>query len=573
MATDSNRWTRNGPGLPWTGEDALITLARLLALTSSQEPLVDLLDELLRFAEQLTPEMRCSILLADPSAGVLRSGAAPTLPFTYTSAIDPLQIADGMGSCGTAAARREAVIVSDIAQSPFWAGYTDLAREHNLGACWSVPLMDSDGVLLGTCAMYYSQPRAPTAAEFNLITITGSIAALVIQRHRDAESLRASEARYRELATELQRARTDLQAILDNVPARITSWDAASTLCFANRVAMAEFDSPPNAIVGKHIRELAGEERYRKARPYIDRTLAGEHQVQEQLETQPDGSPRFCHTQYVPKLQDGAVAGLYALTIDVTDVRNAYERIRELAQRLETVREEERRTVALQLHEGIAQDLYATRLGLEHLGRSAERVSDSTTCRELIHSIDQCIGATRQIANDLQPAALAHLQLTEALKEHALRFGEISGLKINVTEIAPFCALDEATGLLFFRTAQEALTNVVRHARASRVDVVLSKNSRIITMDVTDDGVGIEESALAKPGSLGLLGIRERVSALGGSLVLRRNPGGGTTVSVHLPAGELANDVPKHPDVFYSTPRTALTEGVLQRTTKVSYFT
>jgi GAF domain-containing protein len=111
------------------------------------------------FVEQLTPDMRCSILLSDLSAKVLRSGAAPSLPVAYTSAIDRLPIADGIGSCGTAAARRETVIVSDIDRSPLWRDYASLAKPHGLAACWSVPLLDSNAELLGTCAMYYSQPR------------------------------------------------------------------------------------------------------------------------------------------------------------------------------------------------------------------------------------------------------------------------------------------------------------------------------------------------------------------------------------------------------------------------------
>ncbi len=182
---------------PSAGEDTLKALTRLLA---SREPLTVLLDELLRLVEQLTPDMRCSILLADLSAKVLRSGAAPSLPLEYTNAIDALPITDGVGSCGTAAARRKTVIVSDIARSRLWRNYTNLANAHGLAACWSVPLLDSSGELLGTCAMYYSRPRAPTTAEEDWIRIAGTVAALVIQRYRDAERLRASEARYRQLA-------------------------------------------------------------------------------------------------------------------------------------------------------------------------------------------------------------------------------------------------------------------------------------------------------------------------------------------------------------------------------------
>jgi PAS domain S-box-containing protein len=494
------------------------------------------LDELLRFAEQLTPEMRCSILLADLSAGVLRSGAAPSLPLAYTNAIDGLPIEDGVGSCGTAAARRKMVVVSEIASSPLWFGYTDLAREHGLGACWSVPLMNSRGVLLGTCAMYYADPRTPTAAEEDLVEITGNLAAMVIQRHRDAEDLRASEARYRQLTTELQLAQGDLQAILDNVPARITSWDAASLNCFANRLAMTKFGVNAAEIVGKHVRDVMGEERYREAKPYIEAALAGEEQSHEQIEPQADGSRRYSCVAHIPKRQEGMVVGLYVFATDVTEVRNSYQRIRELVQRLETVREDERRSVAKDLHEGIAQDLFALKLRVEHIqARAADQNYVREACLELAEALGKCMSATRRMANDLQPNALAHLPLPVALREHGRYFGEISGLSVGIVEISPVCPIAEETGLILFRAAQEALTNVARHAKASRVDIVLRAEANSITMEIVDDGIGIEDTALAKAGCLGLLGIQERVSALGGSLAVRINREGGTTVVVQVP--------------------------------------
>jgi PAS domain S-box-containing protein len=524
------------PVPPKTSEDTLRAFARLLALTSSREPLVALLDELLRFAEQLTPEMRCSILLADLSAGVLRSGAAPSLPLAYTNAIDGLPIEDGVGSCGTAAARRKMVVVSEIASSPLWFGYTDLAREHGLGACWSVPLMNSRGVLLGTCAMYYADPRTPTAAEEDLVEITGNLAAMVIQRHRDAEDLRASEARYRQLTTELQLAQGDLQAILDNVPARITSWDAASLNCFANRLAMTKFGVNAAEIVGKHVRDVMGEERYREAKPYIEAALAGEEQSHEQIEPQADGSRRYSCVAHIPKRQEGMVVGLYVFATDVTEVRNSYQRIRELVQRLETVREDERRSVAKDLHEGIAQDLFALKLRVEHIqARAADQNYVREACLELAEALGKCMSATRRMANDLQPNALAHLPLPVALREHGRYFGEISGLSVGIVEISPVCPIAEETGLILFRAAQEALTNVARHAKASRVDIVLRAEANSITMEIVDDGIGIEDTALAKAGCLGLLGIQERVGALGGSLAVRINREGGTTVVVQVP--------------------------------------
>ncbi len=221
---------------------------------------------------------------------------------------------------------------------------------------------------------------------------------------------------------------------------------------------------------------------------------------------------------------------------DVTALRESYRRIRELAQRLETVREDERRAIAQVLHEGLAQDLFAMKLNLDRLlAQATGRAGVTQACQELAAAIDKCMLDTRQIAHELRPSALAHLPVSVALKEHARYFGDISSLAIRVVEIAPIPVLDEATALIFFRTAQEALTNVARHARATAVDIVLRADPESIMMDIIDDGIGIDDDALPKAGSLGLLGIRERVGAVGGMLVVRKNVGAGTTVSVRIP--------------------------------------
>jgi PAS domain S-box-containing protein len=340
----------------------------------------------------------------------------------------------------------------------------------------------------------------------------------------------------RQLTVDLRLAREDLQAILDSVPARITSWHADSTNHFVNQVAAAHFGVSANEAVGKHAQEILGPERYARARPYMEAALAGERQSYEQVDSLPDGSLRYNHVELVPKRLDGNLMRLYALGTDVTELRESHRRIRELAHRLETVREDERRSISQVLHEGIAQELFAMRLVLNHLQAQATgRAGVTQACQELAEAIDKCMLDTRQIAHELRPPALTHLPVSVALKEHARRFGDISGLTIRVAEIAPMLVVGETIGLILFRAAQEALTNVDRHARATTVDIILRADAETITMDITDDGIGIDDEAPAKTGSLGLLGIRERVGAFGGTLVVRKNVGAGTTVSVHLP--------------------------------------
>jgi len=340
----------------------------------------------------------------------------------------------------------------------------------------------------------------------------------------------------KQLTADLQLARADLQAILDNVPARITYWNADWTNRFANRAAEAQFGLKPGQATGRHVRKIIGDVRYKRAKQYLDAALSGERQSYEQVDRQPNGSLRYSQVTYVPTLKDGAVVGFCALGSDVTDLRNSYHRIRELAQRLETIREDERRSVAVMLHEGIAQDLAAALL---RLGRLESQPNDAQyvtqLCTNLRQALKKCIEELRQGAEELRPATFAHLKVSDMLLSHARSFANLSGLNIEVTEIEPFPTLAEAKQLLFFRAAQEALINVASHAQAKSVEIILRADAESIAMDIADDGIGIPDGAMDKPGSFGLLGIRERFAALGGGLTVERNAPTGTRVSVRLP--------------------------------------
>src|SRR5882762_10304016 len=182
--------------------DPLRAQVRLLALLRSAAPLNVLLDGLASYVETWAEGLYCTILLVDPTGRLLLPGAAPSLPHAYTHAIDPVPIGIGEGSCGTAAARREMVVVEDVEQSDLWTKYAPIALSYGLRACWSVPIVDDAGALLGTLALYYRERRAPSTQETDLIQFASSLAAFFMQRHRAAEKLRTpalreSEARFR----------------------------------------------------------------------------------------------------------------------------------------------------------------------------------------------------------------------------------------------------------------------------------------------------------------------------------------------------------------------------------------
>lgn len=250
----------------------------------------------------------------------------------------------------------------------------------------------------------------------------------------------------------------------------------------------------------------------------------------------PSGEIRWVRSRPIALRTPGQARNRFLTTVeDITELRNSYERIRELAQRLETVREDERRSVAHTLHEGVAQDLVAATLDLNRLrARAGDDPYVAQACNDVSRAVDKCIGDLRELTNSLRPGTLAHLPLVTAVSQYARQFAERSGLRIKVLETSPFPRLNDATRLVFFRAVQEALTNVARHARATEVTIDLAVEPARLTMTISDDGIGVADQDLGKPNALGLLAIQERFAALGGGLtVIRRQPRG-TIVAVHV---------------------------------------
>lgn len=185
----------------------MVEHSALLEQIARQAPLTEVLAGMARCIENLAPqEVLVSVLLADPDGGHLRHGAAPSLPDFYNLAIDGIATGEGVGSCGTAAHRREAVIVTDIATDPLWTDFRDLAAQADLAACWSTPIVARDGGLLGTFAMYHRTPRVPQDADLALARVFAGTAALAIECHHIEQAEAAAEARARAAHDELAKA-------------------------------------------------------------------------------------------------------------------------------------------------------------------------------------------------------------------------------------------------------------------------------------------------------------------------------------------------------------------------------
>lgn len=167
-------------------ENLLEGQKRILALISEDRPLEEMLDAICRLVDAQADGMFSSVLLLDETGEHLLHGAAPHLPEAYSKAVNGLTIGEGVGSCGTAAARGEQVIVEDITTHPYWAQFKAFAHDiHGLAACWSTPIRAYDGRVVATFAIYHDKPKTPTLKERKLIDFTSHLVAIAVNRARE----------------------------------------------------------------------------------------------------------------------------------------------------------------------------------------------------------------------------------------------------------------------------------------------------------------------------------------------------------------------------------------------------
>ena len=232
-----------------------------------------------------------------------------------------------------------------------------------------------------------------------------------------------------------------------------------------------------------------------------------------------------------------AIAIRHALLFN--QVRSGRERMRTLSRQLLRAQEEERRRIARELHDEIGQSLTAVRINLQRAMAGPDSSATSSYLRESDGLIDHVLQQVRHISLDLRPSVLDDLGLAASVRWQLDRTTRRAGLVSRFTADPPEIRLPPEIETECFRIAQEALTNVVRHARARQVDVALSRNGERLDLIVHDDGAGFDVAAArqhaARGGSLGLLGMQERAVLLGGRITIEAGPGIGTKVHLRVP--------------------------------------
>jgi PAS domain S-box-containing protein len=365
---------------------------------------------------------------------------------------------------------------------------------------------------------------AALAREFNeMITL----------RQRADDALRGSEERYRRI----------VETAGEGIWVVDTQWKTT----FVNPRMELILGYAPGEMQGRHIFDFMEEEDRRNAQEKMRYRESGGSETHEFKFRRKDGTRVWTLLSTNPVHDTlGRFIGALAMATDISERKLAEEQLREAGERLEAlsrrlleVQESERRHLARELHDEIGQALTATKINLQAMQRFPDPENSERRLADGIAMVERLIQQVRQLSLDMRPPLLDDLGLPAALRWLADQQSQLTGLPVRYFANTPVPRLGEALETACFRTAQEAMTNVVRHAQARSLVIELKHNETCLDLYVRDDGRGFDVAAARKRAergaSLGLLGMEERVVLAGGTMEIVSTPNQGTTIHACFP--------------------------------------
>ena len=365
--------------------------------------------------------------------------------------------------------------------------------------------------------------------------------------------------REEKMASALNEAHVRYHHTVESVMDAIVGVDENQSIKLFNPAAENMFQMKAQEMLGKHLSDLLPNVLRQAHMAHVENfaSSSGESRAMaprlDVMGRRSDGT-EFSIESTISKTLMGGKVQMTAVLRDVTQRRHAeFElrhmnvQLRELSASLLEVREQERSRIARELHDDLGQQLTGLNLELAWLGSRIKegREMPFERVNDMKRMLDVAISSVRRISTDLRPLILDDLGFAEAVQWHASEVMKRSNLNLVLNLSAHKLVNDDARATTLFRIVQEALTNILRHAQASHVDITLTAEEKFLCLRIQDDGIGLPEKI--RVGGIGLVSMRERVVALGGkfsiSAVSEGHAKAGVLIEVKLPllAQELEN--------------------------------
>ncbi len=364
------------------------------------------------------------------------------------------------------------------------------------------------------------------------------IAAQVAERQRAAEELRVSKELF--------------QATFDSASVGMTLTDLSGRFLMVNRALCETVGYPGEELLQKSLKDIVHGDDLAVDADLIKETVVGRrasYQIEKRCLHRRGYVVWVLLSAALVRGKDGAPLYFIGQFTDISarklaeeqrkrirdDLIESRERLRELVAHHDTVREEERKRIALEIHDELGQMLTALKMDISLLRMKCEGDAElMAKVHDMREMVEQSIRTVRQVAANLRPAAL-DLGLVPALEWLVENFGQHSGIAYELNLSGGDIAFDDVRATALFRIVQESLTNVARHAGASLAQVSLERTDDAIRLEIRDNGRGFDPEGARRGRSFGLLGIRERTLVLGGELKIDSMPGRGSTLSIRIP--------------------------------------
>jgi two-component system sensor histidine kinase UhpB len=424
-----------------------------------------------------------------------------------------------------------------------------------------LPLYDADKNIIGTCGISRDITEQKKALE-KIKQISKlekerlkelRVSYSQIQKNQEAslnlmEDLALEINERKRAEKSLKQKNLELNSLINNIPDMAWLKDADSNYIIVNEAFGSVVGKDPEYLVNKTCDVCFGRNQAKKFKQDDQKVIKSKKQIiiEESL-TDSKKNKLLLESIISPIFsKSGNIAGTVGIARNITErkkieqqLENSEKKLRDLTRHLQNIIEQERANIAREMHDELGQLITAMKMDIVWMKNQLpeEQKNLVEKLQSMADLTDTTINTVKRMSAELRPGVLDDLGLIAAMEWHINDFQKRTGIQCNWNFESGDIIVDEDRTTAVYRILQESLTNIVRHARASRVRIDLKKVENTIRLRITDNGIGITPEKISDPGSYGLIGINERTISFGGEMKITGKKGKGTTVLITIPLG------------------------------------